>query len=108
MGQFAACPVVQYTRNGAVMAVYKRTSTIPADFNPYSVFTQTWTNVDNNLGTDFKLYDNEADMSSDTGAWTFCNYNDNDVAFPRDCGKTGHVPNRWFSMPGGRFNARGL
>ena len=35
-------------------------------------------------------------------------YNDPDVAFPRDCGKTRKTDNRWFSLPGGRFNARGL
>ena len=33
-------------------------------------------------------------------------YNDPDVAFPRDCGKTRKTDSRWFSLPGGRFNAR--
>jgi hypothetical protein len=47
-------------------------------------------------------------MENNQNAWTFCNYNDPDVGYPRDCGRNGWVSNNWFSMPGGRFNARGI
>jgi len=102
---FSQCPVVQYSRNGVVHSVYKRTSPIPAGFNAYAIFTHTWRNHNNNLGTDFQIYDNINDLRNNQGAWTFCNYNDPDVGYPRDCGKHGHVIWQWFSMPGWRFNA---
>jgi len=105
---FQVCPVVQYTRNSQVMAVYVRTSNISPTFNAYKVFTDTWRDAANKLNQDFKLYDNLDDARGNRGAWTFCNFNDPDVGFPRDCGKTGGVGNRWFSMPGGRFQARGI
>ena len=66
----------------------------------------TWRNRNNQLGIDFALYDSIGDARQDRGAWTFCNYNDPDVGYPRDCGRQGRVINTWFSMPGGRINAR--
>jgi hypothetical protein len=105
---FAACPVVQYVRNGAVMAVYVRTSSIPSDFDAYSYFTSEWRIEQNEIGHDFELYDSLDDIGQADRAWQFCNYNDPDVGFPRECGKDGSVPNRWFSMPGGKYDSRGV
>ncbi|CAL6335300.1 unnamed protein product [Bathycoccus prasinos] len=48
------------------------------------------------------------ELKSGSNKWPFCNYNDPDVGFPRDCGPNGAVGNTWFSLPGDRFNARGL
>merc|ERR1712179_255755 len=107
--KFKACPVVQYNRNGAVHSVYKRITPIPANFNAYKIFTETWRNTPTNtMGTDFEIFSNINDLLNDQNQWTFCNYNDPDVAYPRDCGRHGWVANQWFSMPGGRFNARGI
>ena len=106
--KFAACPVVKYVRNGVDYAFYTRTSDIPSDFNAYSIFTYTWANSDNVLGTDFEIYSSLDDLKSGSNKWSFCNYNDPDVGFPRDCGPNGYIANTWFSFPGGKFNARGL
>ena len=106
---FAACPVVQYTRNAAVYSVYARKSAIPANFDAYTLFTYLWASADNQIGTDFLLYDNVDDARFGTGAWTSCNYDDPDVGFPRDCGKNGYVGSAWFSLPGGAVgNMRGI
>ncbi len=106
--KFAACPVVKYVRNGVDYAFYTRTSDIPSDFNAYSIFTYTWANSDNVLGTDFEIYSSLDDLKSGSNKWSFCNYNDPDVGFPRDCGPNGYIANTWFSFPGGKYNARGL
>jgi hypothetical protein len=116
---FDNCPVVKYTRNGAVSSVYVRKANRPG-VDAYSLFTYTWVDADNVRGTDFDMYSNEQDAWSGSNPWPFCNYNDPDVGYPRDCGPSGAVGNTWFSMPasgqndaangGGnqRFNARGL
>jgi hypothetical protein len=80
---FAACPIVQYTVNGAVHSVYKRTSPIPYGFSAWSVFTYTWASASNMLHTDFEIYDNMTDMLTGGGVWTYCDYNTNDVGYPR-------------------------
>jgi len=104
--KFAACPVVRYVFNGAINGIYKRTRTglyTIADINAYKLFTDTWVNQKNNIHEDFELYSNEEDTRTGMNKWQFCNYNDPDVGFPRDCGKTGPVGGRWFTMPGGRL-----
>ena len=106
--KFAACPVVKYVRNGVDYAFYTRTSDIPSDFNAYSIFTYTWANSNNVLGLDFEIYSSFEDLKSGSNKWSFCNYNDADVGFPRDCGPNGAIWNTWFSFPGGEHNARGL
>ena len=106
--RFADCPVVQYNRNGNVNSVYKRISPIPSGFNAYKIFTYTWARANNQLNVDFEIYDSLADLKSGQGKWQYCDYDDPDVGYPRNCGKTNRVGNNWFSMPGGRFNARRL
>ena len=41
------------------------------------------------------------DTQADTGRWSFCNYNDNGIGFPRDCGKNGAVGGQWNSLTKG-------
>ena len=65
----------------------------------------TWGSQDNILNTHFRLFGSEADFlaandpkyyTSSTAAgnpWTFCNYDDTNIAFPRDCGPSG--PQGW-------------
>ena len=45
----------------------------------------TWSSTANTLGTDFNLYSTFEDAKKETNPWTFCNYNSNEVGFPRDC-----------------------
>ena len=103
--RFKACPVVQYTRNSRVHSVYKRTSTIPDNFNAYELFTYMWSDKNNTLHEDFEIYDDKDDLLESRDKWEFCNYNDPDVGYPRDCGKKIKTNSRWFSMPGGRRDA---
>lgn len=103
---FSQCPVVQYWRNGAVHSVYVRTS--PININAYEIFTETWKSAENTLNQDFKIYDSLADAEANQNSWTYCNYNDPDVAYPRDCGRSGGVGSMWFTMPGDRFDIRGI
>ena len=102
------CPLVKYVRNGADHAYYHRITDIPSNFGAYSLFTYTWKDTNNVLGTDFDLFDTLDDLRSSANKWQFCNYNDPDVGFPRDCGKKTFVGDTWFSMPGDRFNARNI
>ena len=38
---------------------------------------------------------------ADKSRWKFCNYNDNGIGFPRDCGKNGAVGGQWNSLQRG-------
>jgi len=51
----------------------------------------------NVLGVDFDLYSTYEDALAGTNAWTWCNYNDPTVGFPRDCGPNGGVWYQWNS-----------
>ena len=67
---FASCPIVQYVRQGSVHSVYVRTSDIPQGFDAYSLFTHTWSSVNNLLHSDFNLYDNLESVMGQTTAVT--------------------------------------
>jgi hypothetical protein len=106
---FQTCPIVRYRRNGAVWAIYKRTNLNSlSEIDAYSLFTYLWASANNNLNVDFEIYSNEVDMRNDENKWTYCNYDDPDVGFPRDCGRSAYIGNTWFSMPDGAHAARGL
>merc|ERR550525_655444 len=57
--------------------------------------TETWGSVcgenelPNILNEDFELYSSLADLQAETNKWTSCNYDDNGIGFPRDCGPNG-------------------
>ena len=59
--------------------------------------------ISNTMNVDFKLFNNLNDAKNDTNAWTYCNFNDDGVGFPRDCGVSGNtissgpLPGRWIS-----------
>jgi len=80
---------------------YRRfdTTGLPADFDLLYVVTDYWHSSPdiehNDFNTDFKLYSTYEDAIADTNAWTFCNFNDGNVGFPRDCGPTGFVGGQW-------------
>jgi len=95
---FAECPVVQYTRNSEVHSIYKRVSPIPDSFDAYNLFTSAWIEAENVLHEDFEIYSSYEDLKADQNEWSFCNYDDFVVGYPRDCGRDGYVPNKWFSF----------
>ena len=66
------------------------------------IFTDTWSSKNNVLHLDFELYDNIDDAELEKGAWSFCDYDDPEIGFPRNCGKNGSVSSKWFTMPGTR------
>lgn len=98
---------------------YKRITAVPeqATFDADSskardfvdLFTGNWVDTpSNNLNVDFKLYSTYEDAALDNRAWTFCNYNSNNVGFPRDCGPTGHKGGQWITKSnwGKKFTLR--
>ena len=82
--------------------IYYKRLTDASSWDAWSNFMHVWRSSNNKLDTDFKLYGSEADLASDTNAWTYCNYDDTGtcggVAFPRDCGPTGSVGSQWIGQ----------
>jgi hypothetical protein len=96
---FAACPIVQYIRNNAIVAVYKRLTMLPSSFDAYEIFTGTWSSTpDNNLNSDFEIYDDYSEMLASGARWNYCNYDYTNIGFPLHCGKDGTVVGRWFAV----------
>ena len=93
---------MRYHYNGSAIAYYKR-MTAPAGYDFASAF-YTWSSANaGTVNTDFRIHSTVTDMNVDTLRWSTCNY-DVTVAFPRDCGPSGTINNRWFtgtSAPGG-------
>ena len=79
---------------------YQRLTPLPAaaGFNFLKVFLTDWFSAENLLNVDFALYSTYEDARDGTDAWTYCNYDDGDIGFPRDCGPTGHVSYNWNSI----------
>lgn len=81
---------------------YKRITPV-RQFSVYDNF-HYWQSYQNNLNTDFKLYQSYADLLNDRNGWTFCNYDDPGIGFPRDCGGDG---GQWNSLTrGGQPNVK--
>jgi hypothetical protein len=79
---------------------YKRLTELPPPekLDLLDLFMNNWySSPDNVLGTDFELYSSYEDALSRTGNWTYCNYNQEQIGFPRECGPTGRVSNNWNS-----------
>ncbi|GFH48227.1 galactose-specific lectin nattectin-like [Chaetoceros tenuissimus] len=83
---------------------YRRfdTNGLPQYMDLLSTMTETWSSFGNQeiLGQTFKLYSTYNDAINDTNAWTYCNYDLEDVGFPRECGVTVHT--------GGQYNSINL
>jgi hypothetical protein len=73
----------------------------------YENIINTWSSNNNTLNTDFKLYSSYDDLLKDRNAWTYCNYNDLGIGFPRDCGPNTGVGFQWNSVNrGGQPNVK--
>jgi Notch-like protein len=79
---------------------YKRT-TPGVDVDFHELFLGTWASADNELGVDFELYSSFSDAVNEVNGWSFCNYDDSGIGFPRDCGPSGSVGNQWNSLSRG-------
>jgi len=93
--------------NAYKVIYYKRISPIPNNFSIYNQFNN-WTSINNVLNKDFKLYYSYTDLINDTDGWTFCNYDDPQIGFPRDCGgRRGVLGFQWNSLTrGGQQNVK--
>merc|ERR1712226_674095 len=72
---------------------YKRLTPLPANFDMLNLMMNDWVSQDNLLNVDFELYSTYTDalVGDASKRWTYCNYNDLGIGFPRDCGPTGRV-----------------
>lgn len=104
---FNQCPVVRYLRNGAVHSVYLRETPV-GSLDAYGLFVDKWSSANNKMGTDFEIYDTLEDAAAGHGAWSYCNYDDAGVGYPRDCGKTTKTNYLWFASPTGPHDIRGI
>eukprot|EP01083_Nonionella_stella_P082788 228646_1 len=77
--------------------VYYKRITNPLSFDAYT-HMKVWTSTNNELGTDFNLYNSLEDALDDVNAWTYCNYDDPNVAAFRDCGALQRVHHQLCSV----------
>merc|ERR1719367_1802422 len=84
---------------------YKRYTELPQGFSLLNTLLNSFTNENNQMNTDFKLYSTLEDARADTNAWTFCNYNQW-RGMPNECGPTARTTNQHarFNNPYGREN----
>jgi len=81
--------------------IFYRRYTETASFSVYSSMLVTWSETDNVLGVDFDIFSTLADAEARTNAWAFCNYGDQGIGFPRDCGPSGGSGGNWNSLTRG-------
>ena len=78
--------------------IYKRL-TDPGSIDFKDLFLMNWfsspSGGSNILNQDFELFSSYEDAVAGQGRWTYCNYDDAGVGFPRDCGPTGAVGSQW-------------
>jgi len=79
--------------------IYKRLTPVPGNLNMETLFTWYWADSPGNVqGVDFNLFSSMEDALDDSDPWTYCNYNDYGIGFPRDCGPNGRVNHQWNSV----------
>eukprot|EP01041_Mallomonas_annulata_P004981 gene4981-9954_t len=88
--------IFKYIISGNIYNFYKRTTS--RNFDLYSNLAQMWSDNNNVLNRDFKMFSTYADLVSGNAPWQFCNYNDNYVGYPRDCAPNGPIHYIWTSF----------
>jgi hypothetical protein len=78
--------------------IYFKRKNGPAAFDYEGYLLRTWSDKGNKLHVDFDIYSSFEDAMNDENPWTYCNYNDKGIGFPRDCGPSGYVPYTWTSF----------
>merc|ERR1712156_1314896 len=86
--------------------IYKRLTPVPGNLNMETLFAWYCADSPGNVqGVDFNLFSSMEDALDDSDPWTYCNYNDYGIGFPRDCGPNGRVHHQWNSVwRNGKFN----
>lgn len=69
--------------------MYYERITSPDNFSIYDNMVNTWASPNNRLNINFRLYKNNYDFVNQLNPFNFCNYDDNTIGFPRDCGYMG-------------------
>ena len=87
----------QYTYWKAINNNWKEIKHHGISANIKDLFLNTWFNQNNNLNQDFRLYSDYVSTLEDKNRWSYCNYNDPGIGFPRDCGPNSYVPYQWNS-----------
>jgi len=80
---------------------YKRLTSFPSGSSIYDLLHLTWSSTGNTLLIDFNLYSTYRDAIAGTNPWSFCNYNDVGIGFPRDCGPNYAKSHTWQSSSRG-------
>ena len=95
------CPTCDATHKDIY---YRRLTPMPDDFDLLDTLMNNWFDTNNAHNVDFALYSSYMDAFYDENRWTFCNFNDAGIGFPRDCGPTGRVNHNWnaYYRGGGR------
>lgn len=85
--------------------VYRRLTALPQSQSFGDLVFKTWSSENNRLGEDFEMYGSLRDASKQVNKWSFCNYDDENIGFPRDCGKEEAVRFQWnaIAQPQGKF-----
>lgn len=85
---------------------YRRLIPMPDDFDLLDTLMNNWSSTDNKLNEHFSLHSTYLDAYYGINGWTYCNYDDPGIGFPRDCGPHGRVNFQWnsFSRGGGQAN----
>lgn len=92
---------------------YRRCS--DAEWNAYGNFHREWSRYHNDMQAlapprgDFALYSSYADALSTKNPWKFCNYDEDNIGFPRNCGPDAEEKTpQWTSMKkwGGRQDTK--
>jgi len=81
--------------------IYKRLTAFPEGYDFIDLFTNNWVDTNNINLLDFTLHYNMEDALADANPWSFCNYNENLIGFPRDCGPSNFVGGQWNSISRG-------
>ena len=99
------CPTCRPSHQNIYYRRFDRNG-LPEDLDLLYVVTDYWHTTPsiqhNDFNSDFSLYSTYEDALMNVNHWTYCNFNDRNVGFPRDCGPTGWVPSQWNSKT---FNA---
>jgi len=101
-GEFYIMRTCIHCKDSHKTIIYKRLTPLPADYNIEDLFINTWSNTNNVLDVDFKLYSSMTFALADISPWEYCNYNSAGVGFPRDCGPTGYEPYQWHNLVTGQ------
>ena len=82
--------------------IYKRYTAVPPDLDIKDLFLANWFDTNGNtFHVDFDLFSTMEDAENGVNKWQFCNFNDREIGFPRDCGPTGRVSGEWNSLTRG-------